>query len=139
MGLSYCQIVLGGAILNHMYFQSVSNPCIHTVEVGNAVIQTINYNADNQKWYLERCTEQGIQVYNTALLNQTRAEIFLTHISFNTAKIKIIQYLADFSLNPFLVYAIDDTARMNCIKEYYYDTYNFILSLQNKRSDIGEY
>ena len=54
-----------------------------TANGGNVVIQNADYNADNQKWYLEKCTEEKIVVYDNDNNLYSSGQTFIINIGEN--------------------------------------------------------
>ena len=73
----------------------------------------------------------AMNTYYSRIANSlTRADIFLSHISYSTVKEKILDEL---------IYKKNEQGDLETIKEKYPDTYNFLMSLNDHRATIAEY
>lgn len=52
-----------------------------TENSANVVIQNANYNADNQRWYLEKCSEADIQIYDNNGIIYNSSENYILNIN----------------------------------------------------------
>ena len=148
--ISYLGGWFGDAILTNMY------------GVGQTVMKNDDYMSDLDAENIYRLIIQGYsaidaanEYYSNMSSSNTRANIFLQYIPYNTVKEKIFYELIDAQLyaslanasnqgniiliNYYLDLIKNEKYHFDTIKANYYDTYNFLKSLNDRRLTMEEY
>lgn len=148
--VSYLGGWFGDAILTNFYGQ------------GTTCMKNEDYMSDLDAENIYRLIIQGCSstsaaetYYFNMTLSNNRANIFLQHISYETVKEKIFYELIDAQLYVFMSnassqgdifmtkYYLDlinnEQYHYDTLKSSYPDTYNFLKSLEDRRSTMGEY
>lgn len=148
--VSYLGGWFGDAILTDFYGQ------------GTTSMKNEDYMADLDAENIYRLIIQGYSsthaadaYYSNISSSNTRADIFLQYIPFNTVKDKIFYELIDAQLYLYLSNALsqedigqvqywsnlinNEQYHYDTIKSNYRDTYNFLKSLEDRRSTMGQY
>ena len=129
---------------------------------GGIVLKNDDYMADLDAENLYRIVLNGTSIidatntyYNSLTAFNTRAHIFLGHIPYDSVQSKVFYELIDIHLytylneainnaNPFAANSImelinDEQYHWDTIYSNYPDTYNFLLSLQNRSANLTNY
>ena len=126
--VSYLAGWLGDAVITNMSGEGIP------------VMKNDDYMADLDAENVYRLIVQGSssidalnEYYSSMTVSNTRAEIFLQHIPYETVKEKVFNALIDSGSNA------DENSCMNTIKSSYPDTYNFLRSLCDGHMNIFDY